>query len=147
MIRRCRHLVRRTIESCGSRPPTPEDDHWIRSHLSDSEQALWDRLHPRDQRHSVAVARRFASETPTAPRAALAGALLHDIGKVDAPASITIRILATLIGPRTSTLRRLHDHERHGYNLLVALKSDPVTIDTACGRGQWGAALRSADDL
>lgn len=142
-----RHLARRTFESIGSHEPTPSDQAWVRSLLTDEEHLLWDRLHPRDRRHSVGVARRFVQLEPNAPATAVAGALLHDIGKVDASGSIIVRIVATVCGPRTSSLRRLKEHERHGLELLHQVDAHPLTIATASGLGPWGPTLLKADHL
>lgn len=147
MITSIRHLARRTIESIGSHEPSRFDAAWVRTLLTDEEHLLWDRLHPRDRRHSVGVARRFVQLEPNAPDTAVAGALLHDIGKVDASGSIIVRILATLCGPRTSSMRRLVNHERHGLELLHQVEAHPLTIETASGLGPWGPTLLKADHL
>jgi response regulator RpfG family c-di-GMP phosphodiesterase len=147
MITLLRHLVRRTIESIGSHEPSSCDAVWVRSLLTDEEHDLWDRLHPRDRRHSVGVARRFVQLAPSAPDTAVAGALLHDIGKVDAPSSVVVRILTKVCGPRTSSMRRLTEHEQHGLELLHQVDADPLTIATASGCGPWGPALLRADHL
>lgn len=142
-----RHLVRRTIESIGSHEPSSSDAAWVRSLLTDEEHVLWDRLHPRDRRHSVGVARRFVQLEPTAPAPAVAGALLHDIGKVDAPSSVIVRILTTVCGPRTPAMRRLAEHEHRGLELLHQVDAHPLTVATASGLGPWGTALLQADHL
>lgn len=147
MIEQIRHLVRRTIESLGSQDPSESDERWASSYLSDAELVLWRRLHPRDRRHAIGVARRFTAACVDAPDSAIAGSLLHDIGKVDCNPSIVVRILATLIGPRTALLRCYREHETHGQDLLRACGSDPLTVDTACGLGPYGQALRRADQL
>ncbi len=147
MIARLRHLARRTAESVGRRAPEPELEHWARQQLTAVERQLWDRFHPRDKRHSIGVARRFVGLEPDAPTTAIAGALLHDIGKIEAPSSVPARIAAELLGPITSGMARLREHEAIGSELLQEAGSDPVTIATAQGRGRWGPAVLRADDL
>ncbi len=141
------HLVKRTIESAGSRPPDPVDMQWACLHLSPAERELWAQLHTRDQRHSINVARRFSALAGDPPTTAIAGALLHDIGKIDATSSILLRIMSTIVGPRTRMFRRLHEHEVRGRDLLLCIGSASATIETAAGEGVWGETLRRADHL
>lgn len=96
------HLVRRFLWSLWwslrPRPPDPVDDAWARGHLRPSEEALWDRMVPLDQRHAVAVARRVDADprVPEAEReAAVGAALLHDVGKVTADLGTIGRSVAT----------------------------------------------------
>lgn len=147
MTDRYRHLLKRTVESFGRQAPAPDLEQWARKHLSDDERQLWDRLHPRDRRHAIGVAKRFIELEPEAPIAAIAGALLHDIGKADAPSSLLARIAAELLGPVTPGLRRLRDHETIGREMLERAESDPVTIAAAGGTGRWGPSVTRADDL
>ena len=64
---------------------------------------------------------------PTAEVSQMRAALLHDIGKLAAPLSTTMRVIATFIGPRTASFRAYHDHEEIGLQLL-ATRSEPMTI-------------------
>ena len=57
----------------------------------------------------------------------MAGALLHDVGKLESGLGTLARVVATIVGPRTARFRRYHDHERIGADLLVAAGSTPVT--------------------
>ncbi|MAL81311.1 MAG: hypothetical protein CL412_02445, partial [Acidimicrobiaceae bacterium] len=77
----------------------------------------------------------------------LAGVFLHDVGKSVAGLSIPLRIVATLVGPRTKRFTSYHDHERIGAQLLREAGSSSLTIETALGNGRWGPALRLADDV
>lgn len=139
------HLARRFVTSLSGRPPSDEDEAWAEVNLTDGEQALWARMGVRDRRHSVGVARRFVADRPTATRAEIAGALLHDVGKIDCHLGTFQRVAATLVGPRGERFRRYHDHERIGAELAAATGSDPITVGLIEGRGPAAEALRAAD--
>lgn len=147
------HLVRRFLTSLSRTPPSDTDQLWVRSNLTAAEFALWSRFGPADRRHSITVARRFVALRPGADRAEVAGALLHDIGKIDADLSTLARVAATVVGPRTPKFRRHHDHERIGAEMLRAAGSDAVTVALVSGNGCGGAAgdaaaaLRAADEI
>ncbi len=102
---------------------------------------------PADRRHSIDVARRFASVRPAATHDELAGALLHDVGKVESGLGTWGRVVATVVGPRTSRFRTYHDHERIGAEWLAACGSDPTTVELVLGVGPAAADLRQADDV
>jgi hypothetical protein len=141
------HLVRRFAGSLSRRPPSAADEGWARGWLADGEWALWQQLAVADRRHAVLVARRFVDRRPSATRAEMAGALLHDVGKIDAGLGTLARVVATVVGPRTDRFRRYHDHERIGAELLEAAGSDPVTVALVRGSGDAFADLRAADDI
>lgn len=141
------HLVRRFVGSLSRRPPSAADEGWARGWLADGELALWQQMAVADRRHAVLVARRFVDRRPAATRAEMAGALLHDIGKIDAGLGTLARVVATVVGPRTDRFRRYHDHERIGAELLEAADSDPVTVALVRGSGDAFADLRAADDI
>ena len=146
------HLLRRFVLSLDRRPPSVDDEVFASRHLTGAEHALWTRLADTDRRHAIAVARRFLALRPDANRAEIAGALLHDIGKVEADLSTTRRVLVTLMGivgrtPRSAADRRYLDHEAIGTTLLIAAGSDRLTIDTALGFGPAGEAMRRADQI
>ena len=100
------HLVRRFVGSLSRRPPSPADEGWVRGWLAGSEWALWVQMGVADRRPAVLVARRFVDRRPAATRAEMAGALLHDIGKIDAALGTFARVVATVVGPRTDRFRR-----------------------------------------
>jgi hypothetical protein len=100
-----------------------------------------------DRRHSIVVARRFVARRPAATRAEVAGALLHDCGKIESGLGTLGRVLATVVGPRTARLRTYHDHEAIGAGLAAAAGADPVTVALIAGRGPAAADLRAADDV
>ena len=141
------HLVRRFVGSLSRRPPSAADEGWARGWLADGELALWQQMAVADRRHAVLVARRFVDRRPAATRAEMAGALLHDIGKIDAGLGTLARVVATVVGPRTDRFRRYHDHEHIGAELLEAADSDPVTVALVRGSGDAFADLRAADDI
>ncbi|HZB39581.1 MAG TPA: hypothetical protein VE487_01370, partial [Ilumatobacter sp.] len=77
------HLAARFFGSLSSRPPEPAEEQWAVSQLLPGELDLWQRMSNQDRRHSAIVARRFAAARPQATRAEIAGALLHDVGKIE----------------------------------------------------------------
>jgi len=141
------HLVRRFAGSLSHRPPPPGDLKWARSFLLPAEWAMWERFVPADQRHTIEVARRFAAARPEATRPEMAGALLHDIGKIECGLGTVGRVVATVVGPRTTRFRQYHDHEAVGARWCTEAGSDPVTIALVHGEGAAAAALRAADDV
>ncbi|MGZ4790816.1 MAG: hypothetical protein ACXWBO_03035 [Ilumatobacteraceae bacterium] len=140
------HLVRRFLSSLSSRPPDAADTAWAESFLLDGELQLWRRLDAPDRRHAITVARRFAPMA-TWTRDEMAGALLHDIGKLDSGLGTAARVVATVLGPRTDRFRRYHDHERIGADMLAGAGSSPVTIELVRGRGRAAVALADADHI
>ncbi|MGA0785638.1 MAG: HD domain-containing protein, partial [Ilumatobacteraceae bacterium] len=95
------------------------------------------------------------------PDLLLVSALLHDIGKVESSLGIAGRVVATVLGPRTTAFRRYLEHESLGEQLLRAAGSDARTLDllrvgadaptagsdvpTPDSITQWRDALRRAD--
>jgi len=143
-IRHLAHLSVRFLGSLSPRPPNPADEAWAEGYLTEAEIHLWRQLSNRDRRHCISVARRFAA--PDRSRAELAGALLHDIGKIESDLGVLGRVSATIIGPRTNRQRIYHDHESRGVELLEQIGSDPVTVELVAGSGRFADALRSIDD-
>ena len=89
------HLARRWATSLSSAPPSPADAAWAEAFLSHGELGLWRRLSNVDRRHATLVARRYAELRPEAPAEEMAGALLHDVGKLDAGLGTWMRVVAT----------------------------------------------------
>jgi hypothetical protein len=77
------HLTARFVTSLPPTPPSVDDEVWVDEHLLPGERALWIQLSNQDRRHSAAVARRFVRQRPAATRAEIAGAILHDVGKIE----------------------------------------------------------------
>lgn len=143
-----RHLVRRAVSSWSNAPLRPGEDERARACLSPAELGLWEAMQPRDRRHSLEVHARFAAMWPTATRAELAAALLHDVGKTVSGLGWAMRVVATVVGPRGGRLAAYHDHERLGAAMLDGV-SDARTVELVAGsvRDEVHAALCRADDI
>ena len=141
------HLVRRFVGSVSRREPDPADTAWVDSQLLADESLLWHRMTAADRRHSIAVARRFESLGGPWTREEIAGALLHDIGKLESGLGTLARVTATVVGPRTPRFRRYHDHEQIGADLLAAAGSSAVTVELVLGHGRAASALLEADRI
>ena len=139
------HLAARFFTSLSNRPPEPADETWAESCLLPGEIGLWRQMSNQDRRHSAKVARRFSDARPDAPRAELAGALLHDVGKIECGLGTWGRVLASLVGRRTRRFRLYHDHERIGAALAQAVGSDPATVELIDERGPAYDVLRDCD--
>lgn len=139
------HLALRFVTSLSNRPPDVADEVWAESRLLDGEIGLWRRMSNQDRRHSAKVARRFVAERPDATRAEVAGALLHDVGKVECGLGTWGRVVASVVGPRTERFRRYHDHEHIGSVLAEAAGSEPVTVALIDERGPAYDTLQRCD--
>jgi hypothetical protein len=128
-----------------SAPPSIAGELWADEHLLAGERRLWIRMSNQDRRHSIAVARRFVASRPSATRAEIAGALLHDVGKIESGLGTFARSFATIVGPRTVRFRSYHDHEAVGARLVAAAGSDPVTAELVDERGPAYPQLEAAD--
>ncbi len=139
------HLAARFVTSL---PPTPlavRDEVWVDEHLLPGERALWVQLTNQDRRHSAAVARRFVERRPAATRAEIAGAILHDVGKIECGLGTFGRVAATVVGGRTAAFRAYHDHEAIGAAMAQAAGSDPSTVELIAQRGPAFGSLESSD--
>jgi len=141
------HLARRFWGSLSRAEPAPADVEWAHRILLPAEAELWDRQPVQDRRHTVEVARRFVALAPDATPSEVAGALLHDIGKLDAGLGTLSRVVATVVGPRTERFRRYHDHERIGPRMLREVGSAEATVELVAGRGPRAETLRAADHV
>lgn len=139
------HLAARFVTSLSGRPPEVADEVWAESYLLPGEVALWRRMSNQDRRHSTKVARRFLAARPQATRAEVAGALLHDVGKIECGLGTWGRVVASLVGPRTERFRVYHDHERIGSELAAAAGSDPATVELIDERGPAYETLHDCD--
>lgn len=139
------HLAARFVISLSGRPPSVEEEVWAESHLLPGEVALWRRLSNQDRRHSAKVARRFVAARAHATRAEVAGALLHDVGKIECGLGTWGRVVASVVGPRTERFRRYHDHEHVGAVLAELAGSDPATVELIDERGPAYETLRACD--
>jgi hypothetical protein len=139
------HLVARFFTSLLPTPPPVDDEVWVDEHLLAGERRLWVQLSNQDRRHSARVARRFVERRPDATRAEIAGAILHDVGKIDCGLGTFGRVVATLVGPRTRSFRAYHDHEDLGAAMAQRAGSDPATVDLIAQRGPAFDALEASD--
>jgi hypothetical protein len=139
------HLAARFVTSLPPTPPSVDDEVWVDDHLLAGERALWVQLSNQDRRHSAAVARRFVQARPEATRAEIAGAILHDVGKIECGLGTFGRVVATLVGPRTAAFRAYHDHEEIGAAMAQAAGSRPATVALIAQRGPAFAALNRSD--
>ena len=139
------HLAARFFTSLSTRPLEPTEEAWAESHLVAAEVALWRQMSNQDRRHSAKVARRFEAALPKASRAEVAGALLHDVGKIECRLGTWGRVLASIVGPRTERFRLYHDHERIGARLAEQAGSDAVTVELIDERGPAYQILKSCD--
>lgn len=148
--RRALHLSRRFFGALSRKQPSTSDVAWATGFLLPAEVVLWTRLCQADQRHSIAVARRFVTHMGESSRDDVAAALLHDIGKLASGLGVAGRVCATIVGPRTARLRRYHDHERLGAAMLRDVGSSERTsslVDATCTDLAMLTALRLADDV
>ncbi len=139
------HLARRFFTSLSSQPPSTDDVVWVSSQLTEAEWGLWQRMDVRDRRHTLAVARNYIARRPSATRDEIAGALLHDIGKVAGNLGTFTRVVARIVGPRTARLREYHDHEAIGADMVAATGAGAVTVALVRGRATEAELVVTAD--
>jgi putative nucleotidyltransferase with HDIG domain len=142
-----RHLWRRFVGSWSRAEPPAEDLAWVRDQLLPGEWVAFQQLMACDQRHSIDVARRFVAIRSVTSRDEVAGALLHDIGKMASNLGVVARVVATVVGPVTPRFARYRNHEQLGVTILRAAGSSPITIDLTIGKGAAAADLAEADDI
>lgn len=146
-----RHLASRFFGALSGAQPSLEDLTEVESVLLDSELLLWRKLPTMDQRHSIAVLRRFLSLRLGATQPEIRAALLHDIGKIQSNLGVLGRVVATLVGRIGKRFTAYHDHEKIGSEMLQSINSDSVTIRLVAGSDQADIAgalsdLREADN-
>ncbi len=139
------HLALRFFGSLSGRPPEPAEEVWAEDHLLTGEVTLWRRLSNQDRRHSAKVARRFVAARPDSTRAEIAGALLHDVGKIECGLGTWGRVVASFVGGRTERFRLYHDHEHIGSVLAERAGSDPTTVELIDERGPAYDTLKLCD--
>ena len=143
------HLAKRFVLSLVPSQVQEIERQWVHSVLTPSELDLWNKMMAQDRRHSVMVGRRFVKYRPMASQSEIAGALLHDVGKSVSRLGSSARVVATLVGPRTSRFRQYHEHESLGATMLRSIGSDDLTISMVEGScvGELRQALSRADDI
>ena len=139
------HLAARFVTSLPPTPPPAADEAWADEILLSGERRLWVQLDNQDRRHSALVARRFVEARPGASRAEIAGALLHDVGKIECRLGTFSRVVATVVGPRTERFAAYHDHEAIGARMAAEVGSDPATVELIAGDGPAYDALKASD--
>lgn len=142
------HLAKRAYTSFNNVPLKGEDFEHVERILTPDEFELWWAMQPRDQRHSIHVLERFFNAVPWIKRTEQAAALLHDVGKIEAKLGWTLRIVATVVGPRGKRFTCYHQHEEIGARLLNGV-SDPRTIELVSGKAtdDVAKALVDADNI
>jgi putative nucleotidyltransferase with HDIG domain len=162
------HLVRRFLGSLWPAGPSSETTRAALAELTAPEAELWLQMSGPDRRHSAAVAGRVRLELGAgAPRAVIAAALLHDVGKLDSSLGTFARVGATMVSraraaawtaPTGWRLRvaRYLDHASIGAAMLDRAGSDPLTVawardhhrrvDEVTVDPRFADALRAADD-
>ncbi len=141
------HLARRWVTSLSRRQPAQADTEWAESQLLAGEVVLWRQMSAPDRRHAIEVAHRFDAAGGPWSRDEVAGALLHDVGKLQSGLGTFGRVVATIAGPRTARFRGYHDHERIGAEMLAAAGSSAVTVELVLGQGRAAKALSQADNI
>ena len=141
------HLARRFVTSLSRREPPSVDTAWALAQLLPGEAELWQGMAVQDRRHSLLVARRFVALDGTVTRDQIAGALLHDVGKLASGLGTFSRVVATIVGPRTDRFRRYHDHEELGAEMAQAAGSSAETVELVRGRGPAASKLAIADHV
>lgn len=149
-----RHLATRAVTSMSNRAPSGEEMRLAQEVLNDAEYEIWLSMDGRDQRHSLQVLARFDALRPHAVRDVRAAALLHDLGKREAHLGWVLRVVATVVGPRSRRFSVYHDHEKVGLQLLQGISSertlailDSDATAEVMGLGPDRDALRRADDV
>ena len=146
------HLTKRLVGAAVAKRLGSNEVNEVAAILTPAELQLFKQLSTADQRHALQVLGRFDAFVAEAlhvapPVAARRAALLHDIGKAQTPLSTVMRVVATIVGPRTAAFRRYHEHEVIGVTMLEHAGSDVTTLLLLRGQGdaQLLAALRRAD--
>ena len=120
-------------------------DVWADDHLLPGERTLWVQLSNRDRRHSIEVAQRFDAARGAASSAEIAGAHLHDVGKIESRLGTFGRVAATIIGGRTERFQAYRDHEEIGARMVAKCGSDPATIQLVAEAGPAYPTLKACD--
>lgn len=147
VLRDSLHLVRRWAKALRARPLSVAECDAVRALLTPAESELFFRFATHDQRHAFEVLGRLDARHSVAPTAVRRAALLHDIGKIDDDLSVTLRVVASVVGPWGARFAHYHAHESRGAEMLRALGSDPLTVDLVAGTAgdPWSSALAAAD--
>jgi putative nucleotidyltransferase with HDIG domain len=140
------HLAKRLVGAAVAQPLRSAEVNEVAAILTPTELQLFGQLSTPDQRHALHVLRRFDAFVAEAlhvapPVAARRAALLHDIGKAQAPLGTVMRVVATIVGPRTAAFRRYHEHEAIGVTMLEHAGSDVTTLMLLRGQGDRNSVV------
>ena len=139
------HLLARFVTSLPGTPPSVVKEIWADDHLTKGERLLWVQLSNQDRRHSIDVAQRFVKDRPNATVPEIAGALLHDVGKIECRLGTFGRVAGTLIGPRGKRFAAYHDHEMIGAEMAADVGSETATVELIAGYGPAIESLHRSD--
>lgn len=143
------HLIKRFLGSLSPSPLSDVDSAWVTKILSSREYGLWCTQTLVDQRHSCDIARRFVEIRSLASRGEIAGALLHDVGKIDAGLGTVARVFATVLPLPTPRFRAYRHHQACGAQMLKTIGSSEITVALVAGHPDSDAlrALNQADEI
>lgn len=143
------HLVKRFFGSLTTNPLNAIEMSWVTDVLRDPEFTLWNSQSIIDQRHSFDIAQRFIVLRPSASRDEIAGALLHDIGKIEAGLGTVARVIATILPLPTQKISAYRDHQQRGAQKLKTIGCSEITIALVAGYpdGEALRALSKADKI
>ena len=152
------HLGTRWWLAVTAGPPQQSEEEWAVAHLMPEEHLLWRQMCDQDRFHAVQVTKRFLMARPEATRAEIAGALLHDVGKIATTLGTSGRVFATIISPALvpsvgplknlrSRWQRYREHEEIGVEMAILAGSDEATIEMMRGVGTAARDLKAADHI
>ena len=148
------HLAKRFFGALGRAPIGESQIELVQTTLLDSEFALWSAMMPMDKKHSIKVMSRFMQIYPQATATQVRASLLHDVGKLESNLSVFARVLATIVGERSSRFAKYHAHEKIGAQMLRQAGSDEETWQLVAGEVSDSpqlqtvlAALQQADAI
>lgn len=143
------HLVKRFFGSLSPAPLNNVEQAWVKEVLNPREYDLWLTQPTVDQRHSHDIARRFVVIRPQASQDEIAGALLHDIGKINADLGIVARVIATVLPLPTRRFSAYRHHQQRGAQILEVIDCSDITIALVAGHPNSDAlrALHQADKI
>ncbi|MEO5975146.1 MAG: hypothetical protein ABIQ38_08110 [Ilumatobacteraceae bacterium] len=143
------HLVKRFFGSLTSDPLNEREISWVKEELTSDEFDLWNTQAVTDQRHSFDIAMRFIVLRPQGSQEEIAGALLHDIGKIEAGLGTIARVVATILPLPTQKFTAYRQHQRRGAQLVKSIGCSSTTIALVAGYPDSEAqrALSQADKI
>lgn len=135
-MRPAQYRVEQFFRYWWSRPLSAAERAEVAALLGPRLAALFDRMAPGEQAHSLQVLRRVQAGGGDLPVGLLQAALLHDVGKTLAPMSLAGRVAVVLAGKFLADLS-----QRWGQGAPAGWRRPFVT---AAQHAAWGAALCAA---